>query len=160
MVLLNSSFDKIDYDKAVVITNRILGTTRVKQSGYILKFPWDEVQVYKMTPDLLEQHLQVTDKQGKSFNMTVTINCSPKRDQIENLHKRYGRDYKELLIDSLSLSAISEVAKKFNALEVYSLKRVEVEISLADKLRELFEDNFIHFDSSLIRSVELTEDAI
>ena len=161
MVLLNSSFDEIDYDESAVITNRILGTTQVKQSGaFVIKFPWSEVQIYKVTQDLLEQTLQVTDKENKSFKMTVSVRFFPKRDQIDKLHKNYGKNYKSLVLDSLAVVAIRVVAKKYTAIEIYSDKRAEVEIALAGKLKELFENNFIHFDSSLIRSVELPEDKI
>lgn len=158
LVVLNSSFYEVDYDKSAVITNRILGTSRVKQSGYMIKFPWDEVQMYEVMPDRLEQNLQVTDKQSKPFNITVIIYFSPKREQIDKLHGSYGKDYKLTILDSLSVLAIREITKNFTGLEVYSLKRAEVEISLAEKLRELFEDNYINLKSSLISSVELTED--
>jgi hypothetical protein len=158
MVLLNSSFDEVDWDKSAVITNRILGTTRVKQSGYMIKFPWDEVQMYKVAPDKVEQNLQVTDKQGKSFNVTVIIYFSLKREQIEKLHKSYGKDYKLSILDSLSVLAIREITKTFTAFEVYSPKRAEAEISLNEKLRELSEDSYLHLDHALIFSVELTED--
>jgi regulator of protease activity HflC (stomatin/prohibitin superfamily) len=158
MVILNSSFDEVDYDKSAVITNRILGTTRVKQSGYMIKFPWDEVQMYMVMQDRLEQTLKVTDKQSKSFNITVIIYFSLKREQIDKLHGSYGKDYKLSILDSLSVLAIREITKKFTGLEVYSLKRAEVEIRLAEKLSELLEDNYINFGSSLISSVELTED--
>jgi len=101
--------------------------------------------------------LDVLDKNGLSIHVEVTVRFALQSDKIGNIHEQFGFFYVEKLVIPEIRSAVRKVMGQYNAEEIYSTKRQEVEQLIIDETRAILNENYISMTALLIRSIQIPE---
>ncbi len=132
-----------------------LDKEHIYQPGFHIIAPWNEMFVYDVKEQQREETMDVLDKNGLSLNVDVSVRFNPMYDRIGFLHEIFGKRYIEQIIIPEVRSSVRQVAGRYNAEEIYSTKRSEVETSIITETKEVLEKNNIDMKALLIRSINL-----
>ena len=134
-----------------------LDKKNVIKPGFHYKAPWNEVYVFDITDNLVEETIDVLDKNGLNINVDVTMSFHPKYDSIGELYETYQLDYLRRLVRPEFRSTVRQVMGRYTAEEIYSTKRSEVETSIQREASTALSKpgNNIIMKSLLIRSIAL-----
>ena len=127
----------------------------VYSEGLILISPWNELIVYDVRQKNVDMELKVLEKNGLEVGIDISILYNPMPLQIGNLHNQIGRDFENIVVIPRTRSAGREVTGQFDAEELYSTKRDELQTQIESVLMEKFGDNYITLVDVLIRDVNL-----
>lgn len=125
--------------------------------GFHIIAPWNSLTVYDVKEQQREETMDVLDKNGLSLNVDVSIRFNPMYERIGFLHEIFGIRYVEQLIIPEVRSMVRQVAGRYNAEEIYSTKRSEVEASIITETKVILEKNNIEMRALLIRSINLPQ---
>ncbi len=166
LIVLISAFSRIFYrieasERAVLF--RALSGTLEKESiigpGWHAKVPWNDVYVYEVSENKIEETMDVLDKNGLNISVDVTVRFHPKFDAIGTIQENFRGDYIQRLVIPEARSSVRQVMGRYTAEEIYSTKRSEVEASITEETREVLgaTGNEVEMKSLLIRSIKLPE---
>lgn len=128
-------------------------------TGFVVKAPWNEMYVYDVRENSVDETMDVLDKNGLSLKVDVTVRFHPMYDKIGYIHEYFGKDYVEKLIIPETRSTVRRVMGRYTAEEIYSTKRGEVETAIIDETEAILQDeaNNIQMRALLIRSINLPD---
>lgn len=160
MTFANSTFITVNPGERAVLFERF-GDGLIKDDiytpGFHIVAPWNEMYVYQVREQTLEEEMEVLSRNGLDLKVDVTVRLNPKYDKIGDLHEKFGRDYMVTLVRAETRSAVREVIGRFEPEELYSSKRDEVQNLIQEKLFESLDRNYIELKATLIRDIELPE---
>ena len=165
-IVLLSAFNRIFYrieasERAVLF--RALSGTLEKENiigpGWHVKAPWNDVYVYEVSENKIEETMDVLDKNGLNISVDVTVRFHPKYDAIGTIQENFRGDYIQRLVIPEARSTVRQVMGRYTAEEIYSTKRPEVEAAIKEETREVLgaDGNEVEMKSLLIRSIKLPE---
>ena len=127
--------------------------------GFNYKMPWNDVYKFDITDNLVEETIDVLDKNGLNINVDVTMSFHPVYDSIGEIYETFQMDYLRRLVRPEFRSTVRQVMGRFTAEEIYSTKRsaVETQIQSEASLVLIKPGNNIIMKSLLIRSISLPE---
>lgn len=127
--------------------------------GFHIKSPWNEIYIYNVRENLINEEMDVLDKNGLSISVDVSVRFFPIYNRIAYLHEYFGPDYINLLVKPEVRSTVRRVMGRYTAEEIYSTKRAEVEESISKETEDVLKskDNNIQMQALLIRSINLPE---
>lgn len=127
--------------------------------GFHMKAPWNDIFVYNVRENIINEKMDVLDKSGLSVSVDVSVRFFPIYKQIPYLHEYFGEGYVELLVKPEVRSTVRRVMGRFTAEEIYSTKRAEVEDAIIKETEMILksEDNNIQMQALLIRSINLPD---
>lgn len=127
--------------------------------GFHMKAPWNDIFVYNVRENIINEKMDVLDKSGLSVSVDVSVRFFPLYKQIPYLHEYFGEAYVELLVKPEVRSTVRRVMGRYTAEEIYSTKRAEVEEAIVKETEEILksEDNNIQMQALLIRSIALPD---
>lgn len=127
--------------------------------GFHMKAPWNKMFVYPVRENLVDETMNILDKNGLSLSVDISVRFYPMHDRIAYLHEFFGPNYKTLLVIPEVRSTVRSVMGNFTAEEIYSTKRTEVERLIQDKTKDVLrsEDNNIEVQALLIRAINLPD---
>ncbi|MEQ8475899.1 prohibitin family protein [Fulvivirga sp.] len=160
MGLSSSIFYTIDAGERAVIFKKFQGgldKDNVIQQGFGMKAPWNDLYVYDVKENSVEEKMDVLDKNGLSINVDVTLRFHPLYDEIGFLHENFGTGYINTLVIPEVRSAVRQVMGRFTAEEIYSTKRGEVETNIKTETEKSLQENNCQMKALLIRSINLPE---
>lgn len=134
-----------------------LDKDHVKESGFHIIAPWNDLIVYEVREQKIEESLDVLDKKGLSIKIDVTLRFHPIYDKIGFIHENFSKDYIDRLIVPELRSSARKVFGRYEAEEIYSTKRAEVETAIITETAEVLELNYVLLKTLLIRSIILPE---
>ncbi|MCY4419313.1 MAG: prohibitin family protein [Cytophagales bacterium] len=128
--------------------------------GFHVKAPWNELHVYDVTENKVEETMDVLDKNGLSINVDISVRFHPKYDKIGYIYETFQKDYVHRLVIPEVRSTVRQVMGRYTAEEIYSTKRPEVETSIRAETEEVLgvDGNHIVMRALLIRSIKLPEE--
>jgi len=132
-----------------------LDKDRIYQPGFHIIAPWNNMFVYDVKEQQREETMDVLDKNGLSLNVDVSVRFNPTYDRIGYLHEIFGTRYIEQIIIPEVRSSVRQVAGRYQAEEIYSTKRSEVEAAIINETKEVLKANNIDMKALLIRSINL-----
>lgn len=132
-----------------------LDVDNVLGEGWQLIAPWNELIVYDVRQRNVDMTMDVLDKNGLEVGIDVSIIYYPMPQSIGKLHNKTGRDFENIVVVPRTRSAGREVTGQFNAEELYSSKRDQLQTQIEQLLDAKFTENFIHLEDVLIRDVNL-----
>lgn len=160
--LSKSSFLTIQSGERGVIFRKFsdgLDKEQIYNPGFQVIAPWNEMYVYDVKEQKVEESMNVLDKNGLSITVDISVRFHPMYGKIGYLHENFGIDYVNQLVIPEVRSIVRKVMGRFTAEEIYSTKRNEVETAIIEetenKLRS--ENNNIEMTALLIRSIILPE---
>jgi len=158
--LSSSLFFTIEAGERAVIFKTFEGgidKENVLTPGFDVKAPWNDLYVYDVKENSVEEKMDVLDKNGLSINVDVTVRFHPIYERIGHLHENFGKAYISTLVIPEVRSAVRQVMGRFTAEEIYSTKRGEVETMIKDETNASLGANNIQMRALLIRSINLPE---
>lgn len=134
-----------------------LDKDHVKESGFHIIAPWNDLIVYEVREQKIEESLDVLDKKGLSIRIDVTLRFHPIFSKIGYIHENFSKDYADRLIIPELRSSARKVFGRYEAEEIYSTKRAEVETAIITETSEILGANNVMLKTLLIRSIILPE---
>ncbi len=156
----SSLFYLVESTERAVIFYKISGgldKKNVIKPGFHIKAPWNAVYVFDITDNLVEETIDVLDKNGLNINVDVTMSFHPKYDSVGEIYETFQLDYLRRLVRPEFRSTVRQVMGRFTAEEIYSTKRSEVEVAIQNEASIALSKpgNNIIMKSLLIRSISL-----
>lgn len=127
--------------------------------GFHVKAPWNDVFIYDVSENQIEETMDVLDKNGLNINVDVTLRFHPMYDSIGEIHETFQKDYIRRLVIPEVRSTVRQVMGRYTAEEIYSTKRPEVEGSIKTETEQILgaPGNNIVMRALLIRSIKLPD---
>src|SRR6266516_1238812 len=114
----------------------VLDPRLLKNEGFNLILPWNVVFLYDLRLQSFIESYNAISSDGVSLTATVNVRFRLQRDAVPVLHQAIGPNYKQVLVQPGIGSLTREVIAQYNAEQVYSTARQEIQ----DKIRNLVED--------------------
>jgi regulator of protease activity HflC (stomatin/prohibitin superfamily) len=114
----------------------VLDPRLLKNEGFNLILPWNVVFLYDLRLQSFTESYNAISSDGVSLTATVNVRFRLQRDAVPVLHQAIGPNYKQVLVQPGIGSLTREVMAQYNAEQVYSTARQEIQ----DKIRNLVED--------------------
>jgi len=134
-----------------------LDKEQIFQPGFHLIAPWNSIYVYEVKEQKVEESMDILDKNGLSMAIDITVRYNPTYEKIGYLHEEFGRSYVDRLVIPEVRSAVRKVMGRYEAEEIYSTKRNEVEQTIIDETKTILAENNVIMKALLIRSIRLPE---
>jgi len=134
-----------------------LDKEQIFQPGFHLIAPWNNIYVYEVKEQKVEESMDILDKNGLSMAIDITVRYNPTYSKIGYLHEEFGRSYVDRLVIPEVRSAVRKVMGRYEAEEIYSTKRNEVEQTIIDETKTILAENNVIMKALLIRSIRLPE---
>jgi len=163
LIYLSSSiFYTIQPGERAIIFEKFSGgldKDRIIMPGFHIKAPYNDLYVYDVTENQVEETLDVLDKNGLSIAVDVSVRFHPMFDKIGNIQETFQQDYVNRLVIPEVRSTVRQVMGRFTAEEIYSTKRPEVEGAIKTETENVLgaDGNYIQMRALLIRSIKLPE---
>lgn len=160
--LSNSIFYTIQATERAVVFKKFQGgldKENIIVPGFHVKAPWNDIYVYDVSENQIEEQMDVLDKNGLNINVDISVRFHPMYDKIGDIHETFQRDYVRRLVIPEVRSTVRQVMGRYTAEEIYSTKRPEVESSIQKETEVILgaEGNNVVMRALLIRSIKLPE---
>ncbi len=134
-----------------------LDKEHVYNAGFHIIAPWNEMYIYEVKEQKVDEKMDVLDKSGLSIHVEVSVRFYPVYDKIGELHEKFGQEYQQRLVIPEVRSMVRQVMGRYTAEEIYSTKRKEVETAIITETEKILAKpaNNIHMTALLIRSIVL-----
>ena len=134
-----------------------LDKENVYQPGFHVVAPWNNMYVYEVREQQLEEEMTVLSSNGLNIKVDVTVRIHPTYDQIGDLHEKFGMDYMNSLVRPEVRSAVRSVIGRFEPEELYASKREEVQTMIEEAIITGLGKNYVTTKVALIRDIELPQ---
>jgi prohibitin 2 len=114
----------------------VLDPRLLKNEGFNLILPWNVVFLYDLRLQSFTESYNAISSDGVSLTAAVNVRFRLQRDSVPVLHQAIGPNYQKVLVQPGIGSLTREVIAQYNAEQVYSTARQEIQ----DKIRSLVED--------------------
>lgn len=132
--------------------------------GFRLKFPWDKMYIYNIRLQEHQVEYDVLAKDGLTMRVGISIRWKPIEADLGKLHQDIGPDYLNTFIIPIVGAFAREEIGKFNADELYSGQRLEIQDNILINVQEAMVHKFypasereslIRIENILIREIVL-----
>lgn len=127
----------------------------VKQEGLSIVAPWNDVIIFEISEQQIEETMDVLSKDGLSISIDVSLRFRPKPDEIGYLYRAFKNSYIESLIRPELRSAVRQIIGQYTPEELYATKRQEIETRIQETIRKILDDNHVELKALLFRSIKL-----
>src|SRR5262245_45926596 len=115
-----------------ILWKRFCGGTQLdpralKDEGLRVLLPWDKLFLYDLRLQTTTDTYNAISKDGVNLAATINIRFRLKHDSIPQLHQAIGPDYIARLVRPEIGNRAREIIAEYNAEEVYSTKRQEIQ---------------------------------
>jgi regulator of protease activity HflC (stomatin/prohibitin superfamily) len=157
----NSMFIKLEATERGVIFRQFssgLDKKEIFAPGFHIIAPWNDMYVFNVSEQKIDEPMDILDKNGLSVNIDVTVRFYPIYTKVGYLYEAFRLDYVNVLVIPEIRSAVRQIAGRYAAEEIYSTKRSEVEQKIIEEAGKKLRDNNIDMKALLIRSINLPPD--
>jgi regulator of protease activity HflC (stomatin/prohibitin superfamily) len=127
----------------------------VKEEGLNIIAPWNDMIVFNVAEQQIEETLDVLSQDGLSITLDASVRFRPKPDQIGLLYKAFRKDYISNLVRPELRSAVRRIIGQYTPEQLYASKRQEIETRIEETTRKILDDNYIELKALLFRSIKL-----
>ncbi len=137
-----------------------LDKEHVYGAGFHLIAPWNDMIIYDVREQKVDETMDVLDKKGLPISVDVSVRFYPIYNKIGELHEKFGVKYIDKLVVPEVRSTVRQVMGRYTAEEIYSTKRSEVEQTIISETEAVLNkpENNILMTTLLIRSINLPVD--
>lgn len=132
-----------------------LDTENVYEPGLNIVAPWNEMIVYDVSEQKLDESMDVLSVDGLSIAVDISVRYKPISSEIGLLYEQFKMNYDDKLVRQELRSIVRKVIGRYTPEELYSTKREEVETVMDNQTKEILETNHVELTALLIRSVQL-----
>lgn len=132
-----------------------LDVDNIKGEGLNIIAPWNDVIIFRIEEQQIEETMDVLSKDGLSISIDVSLRFRPKPEEIGYLYRAFRNSYIESLIRPELRSAVRKIIGQYTPEELYATKRQEIETRIEQSTREILDNNFVELKALLFRSIKL-----
>jgi regulator of protease activity HflC (stomatin/prohibitin superfamily) len=132
-----------------------LDTENVYEPGLNIVAPWNEMIVYDVSEQKLDESMDVLSVDGLSIAVDISVRYKPISSEIGLLYEQFKMNYDDKLVRQELRSIVRKVIGRYTPEELYSTKREEVETVMDNQTKEILQTNHVELTALLIRSVQL-----
>lgn len=132
-----------------------LDVDNIKGEGLNIIAPWNDLIVFEIAEQQIEETMDVLSRDGLSINIDVSLRFRPMPNQIGYLYRKFRKGYIESLIRPELRSAVRKIIGQYTPEELYASKRQEIETKIEENTRQILKDNNIELKALLFRSIKL-----
>lgn len=153
----SSIFINIGAGEKGVLWSRLNGTVtdRVYPEGLHMIAPWDEMAIYNVRYQTVDQKIEVMSKDGLAIGVDVTIRYRPSDKQLGKLHQMVGPEYLKAVVLPEVGNAVRIVISGYRPDRLYTEGFSNIEDQIVDLCRQEIRDRFVLLDDVNIRDIEL-----
>ncbi len=134
-----------------------LDVENIKGEGLNIIAPWNDVIVFQIAEQQIEETMDVLSKDGLSISIDVSLRFRPVPNDIGYLYRSFRNSYVENLIRPELRSAVRKIIGQYTPEELYATKRQEIESKIEENTREILGENYIELKALLFRSIKLPQ---
>lgn len=134
-----------------VIQEPILYDARLKEVTLAIPLPGTR------QPGPSEEAITARSKEGLEIGVDVTIQYRIKRDEAPLLHRNVGATYLDTLVVPQIRAKIRDSVGQFNAADLISTQRTQLESAVTKGLTEALDKNHIELVSVLLRRIDIPQ---
>jgi regulator of protease activity HflC (stomatin/prohibitin superfamily) len=127
----------------------------VKQEGLSIVAPWNDVIIFQIAEQQIEETMDVLSKDGLSIAIDVSLRFRPEPERIGYLYRAFKNSYIESLIRPELRSAVRQIIGQYTPEELYATKRQEIETRIQEAIRKTLDENHVELKALLFRSIKL-----
>lgn len=132
-----------------------LDVDNIKGEGLNIIAPWNDVIIFRIEEQQIEETMDVLSKDGLSISIDVSLRFRPKPEEIGYLYRAFRNSYIESLIRPELRSAVRKIIGQYTPEELYATKRQEIETRIEQSTREILDNNYVELKALLFRSIKL-----
>ncbi|MGO2101600.1 MAG: prohibitin family protein [Psychroflexus halocasei] len=159
IIFISNSTVNINSGEAGVLFKRFGGGVVTDEpalgEGFHLVAPWNDVFVYEVRQQSIDEKMVVLSSNGLDIKLDVTIWYEPDYDRLGLLHKERGEDYLRRLILPTVRSATRTVVGRYKPEELYAQKRESIQEEMYVESEQMLKDQFVQVNRILVRDVSL-----
>lgn len=134
-----------------------LDVDNIKGEGLNIIAPWNDVIVFQIAEQQIEETMDVLSKDGLSISIDVSLRFRPRPEEIGYLYRSFRNAYVENLIRPELRSAVRKIIGQYTPEELYATKRQEIETKIEESTRKILQDNYVELKALLFRSIKLPQ---
>lgn len=134
-----------------------LDTERIYQEGMTIVAPWNDMIVFSVQEQQVEETMDILSSDGLNINLDVSLRFRPRQDSIGALYRAFKMDFVTSLIRPELRSVVRRVIGNYTPKEIYSTKRKEIETEIEQETTRILSNNHLELRALLFRSVRLPE---
>lgn len=127
-------------------------------SGTGLKFyfwPFADIRKFTIRTQNLEVKLKLPSKEGLNIRAVISILYRVVPDKTPIVLEKVGEEYERDLILPVFRSAAADITAQFNAKDMHTGKRSEIENSIRDRMASILADRGFEVETVLLKSITL-----
>lgn len=132
-----------------------LDTEHVLREGLNLVAPWNDVIIFEVAEQQIEETMDVLSQDGLAISIDVSLRFRPLPDNIGLLYQSFRKDYISNFVRPELRSAVRRTIGQYSPEELYATKRQEIETLVEQNTREILASNNIELKALLFRSIKL-----
>lgn len=125
--------------------------------GFHVFFPWEQMIDYDVRVNNMDEEIEVLSSNGLTIGMDLSVRYRPRVSQLPQLHTTFGQGYYERLVQPELRSVSRQVVGQFTPEELYSTRRIELQETIENNLREAVGSRFVEVEAVLIRDIGLPD---
>lgn len=127
----------------------------VKEEGLNIIAPWNDVIIFDIQEQQIEEAMDVLSKDGLSITIDVSLRFRPEPSEIGYLYRAFRTNYVESLIRPELRSAVRQIIGQYSPEELYATKRQEIETKIQLSISKTLDTNHVQLKALLFRSIKL-----
>jgi regulator of protease activity HflC (stomatin/prohibitin superfamily) len=158
LIILFKSFIMLGPTERGIVFYTISGdldTEHVYSPGLKVVAPWNEMLIYDVSEQKLDESMDVLSVDGLSIAVDISVRYRPIDSEIGLLYEQFKMNYDDKLVRQELRSIVRKVIGRYTPEELYSTKREEVETVMDNQTKAILLENHVDLTALLIRSVKL-----
>lgn len=143
--------------EAGVLWSRIFGTltNRVYPEGTHLILPWNEMAIYNLRHQTVDNTFHVLSRDGLDIEIDATVRFKPVDRQIGRLHQEVGPDYMQRIVVPEVHSALRAIVSRFRPEELYAASFLSIQNDVVTLARTQVRYRYVLIDDVLLKAIKL-----
>lgn len=123
--------------------------------GFHFVAPWNEVFVYEVRQQSLDEKMQVLSSNGLEIKLDATVWFEPSYDELGKLHQEKGEEYVQRVLQPAIRSAARSVVGRYIPEQLYASKRETIQREIFEETELLLKNQYVQINEVLVRDVSL-----
>lgn len=124
-------------------------------SGFHFKNPFASVIGMSVKTQEMKEEANVPSKEGLSIQLEISILYKLQPDKAVEVYKTVGVGYPDVIITPQFRSVVRDITVRYEAKDLYTKNRAEIEQQIFDELKEMLEPRGVTLEKVLLRGMTL-----
>ncbi|MGV3523118.1 MAG: prohibitin family protein [Candidatus Sericytochromatia bacterium] len=105
-----------------------------------------------------EPAIEARTADGQTMQVELSVRFQPEEENLWKLHREVGTDYVYKIIIPELRSVVRTVIAQYNVMDVYSAKRMEIQMRMDATLKKTFSNYHLRLNEILIRNTRFSDE--